>query len=126
MSETGQLATRSPAVPTGHPSDLNNPDDDESEDDRFPPHRGGNRDRGYDRDHDNRDRDRDERAMRERKARLCEERRKALEAEALVEEVLACTRKVNNTKGETDSSLALMYLKQYCTNLNDAMKALKR
>ena len=61
--------------------------------------------------------------MRDREARLQEERRKALEAEALVEEVLACSGKVNNTKGETDSSLALMFLKQYCTGVNDAIKA---
>ena len=64
--------------------------------------------------------------MRDREARLREERRKALEAEALVEDVLACACKVNNTKSDTESSLALMCLKQYCTNLNDTIKALKK
>ena len=55
-----------------------------------------------------------------------DERRKALEAETLVKEVLACTLKINNTKHETDPSLALMYLKQYNLTLSDTIKALKK
>ena len=55
-----------------------------------------------------------------------DERGKALEAETLVEEVLACTQTVNNTKSGTDPSLALMYLKQYCSTLSDTIRALKK